>query len=163
MALAAGPVPAAADALDDACTARIAARFRTWTIASVTTDVAAWAKGQGFDPVRARGDFDTDGRPDLALLVQERATPVAQYPERIYASRVAVCLNRASGVALYVVDEPYCADAIVSARKGERYFDFEREREGTFPSDGVRTICFKAAGATFLFEDGGFRRIVDGD
>src|SRR5439155_24859871 len=122
-----------------------------------------WAKAQGFDPTRAEGDFDGDGRGDVAFLVQLRATPVSQNPDRIFATRVAVCLNRTSGVTLHVVEEPYCADAILRAVKGERYFDFERERDGTFPSDGVRTICFEAAGATFLFERGGFRRIIDGD
>ena len=87
-------------ALEEACKARLGARLAEWTMASVATDVAAWAHTQGFDPRVARGDFDGDGRVDVALLVQARATPVLEYPERISASRVAVCFDRSSGLSV---------------------------------------------------------------
>ena len=150
-------------ALEEACKARLGARLAEWTMASVATDVAAWAHTQGFDPRVARGDFDGDGRVDVALLVQARATPVLEYPERISASRVAVCLDRPSGLTVHVIDDPYCGDYIRRAPKGARYHDFETEAKGVYPSDGVTTVCFKKASATYVYDGARFRRIVDGD
>jgi len=150
-------------ALEEACKARLGARLAAWTLASVAPDVAAWAHTQGFDPRVARGDFDGDGRVDVALLVQARATPVLEYPERISASRVAVCLDRSSGLTVHVIDDPYCGDYIRRAPKGARYHDFETEAKGVYPSDGVTTVCFKKASATYVYDGARFRRIVDGD
>ena len=154
------PVP---DALEGACRARLGARFDTWTLASASPEVAGWTRAREFDPTMARGDFDGDGRMDIALLVQARATPVLSYPERIEASRVAVCLDRPAGIELHVIESLYCADYIERAVKGAVYHDIEREREDAYPSDGVRTVCFKKASATYLYDGTGFRRIVDGD
>ena len=154
------PVP---DALEGACRARLGARLGTWTLASASPEVAAWTRSRDFDPTMARGDFDGDGRIDIALLVQARATPVFPYPERIEASRVAVCLDREAGIELHVIEALYCADYIELAVKGAVYHDIERQREDAYPSDGVRTVCFKKASATYVYDGAGFRRIVDGD
>jgi len=150
-------------ALEEACKTRLGARLAEWTMASVAPDVAAWAHTQGFDPRVARGDFDGDGRVDVALLVQARATPVLEYPERISASRVAVCFDRSSGLTVQVIDDPYCGDYIRRAPKGGRYHDFETDANGVYPSDGVTTVCFKKASATYVYDGARFRRIVDGD
>ena len=37
------------------------------------------------------------------------------------------------------------------------------EAEGVYPSDGVTTVCFKKASATYVYDGARFRRIVDGD
>jgi hypothetical protein len=155
--------PSAQGALDDACKAHIGARFREWTMASVSAPVAERARARGFDPTVARGDFDGDGRTDVALLVHVGPTLVLGAPQRIAASRVVVCLNRPSGVAVHVIDEPYCGDYIERAPKGEQYHDIENDRKDVYPLDGVITVCFKQASATFLYDGAGFRRIVTGD
>jgi hypothetical protein len=129
----------------------------------VPDDVAAWARAHKFDPTVARGDFDGDGRADVAFLVQARSQPLREYPERLVASRLAVCLARPSGVVLHLLDQLYCGDYIEAVAKGERYYDFERDRKGVYPSDGVKTVCFEHASATYVYDGGGFRRIVDGD
>ena len=149
--------------LETACRARIAARLPEWSIASVSPEVAAWARSDGFDPVVTQGDFDGDGRPDVALLIQAQRTPAMQYSERILSSRVAVCLDRPAGVTLHVIEGLYCGDYIELATKGAPYYDFERDREDVYPSDGVKTVCVKKASATYVYDGAGFRRIVDGD
>ena len=85
---------ASEDALESACKARIATTFREWTVASVTPDVSQWAKSQQLNPTLVYGDFDGDGHLDLALLVQDRSSPILDYPERAHASHVAICLSK---------------------------------------------------------------------
>ena len=109
------------------------------------------------------GDFDGDGHLDIALLIQNRLKPVLDYSERAYSSLIAVCFSRPPAVILHLIDKPYCSDFIERAPKGQRYYDFETEKTGTYPLDGVRTICFEKASATYVYDGAGFRRIVDGD
>jgi hypothetical protein len=139
--------------------------LRQWSISSVTGEVAEWAKSRRMNPTFVQGDFDGDGRADIALLIQNRSEPSLEYPERAYSSLVAVCLSRPTSVTLHLLKEPYCSDLIARSPKGERYYDFETDRRGTYPSDGVKTVCFEKASATYVYEKqaGSFRRIVDGD
>jgi len=154
---------ASEDALESACKARIATTFREWTVASVTPDVSQWAKSQQLNPTLVYGDFDGDGHLDLALLVQDRSSPILDYPERAHASHVAICLSKPPTVTLHIIGEPYCSDFIERVSKGQPYYDFETGKTGAYPVDGVRTHCFEKASATYVYDGTRFRRIVDGD
>jgi hypothetical protein len=90
---------------------------------------------------------------------------VLDYPDRAYSSLVGVCLSRRTVVALHLIDNPYCSDLIALSRKGQRYYDFETDETTAYPLDGVKTICFEKASATYIYDGktAGFRRIVDGD
>jgi hypothetical protein len=151
--------------LEEACRGQITKKLREWTVTSVTADVAEWSKSHRLNPTIIHGDFDGDSNPDIALLIQNRAKAVLDYPERAYSSLVAVCLSRRSGVVLHLIDDPYCSDLIALSRKGQRYYDFETDETSVYPLDGVRTICFEKASATYIYDGkrAGFRRIVDGD
>jgi len=151
--------------LEKGCRAEITKKLREWSITSVTVDVAEWSKSHRLNPTIIRGDFDGDSHPDTALLIQNRAKPVLDYPERAYSSLVAVCLRRRTVVVLHLIDNPYCSDLIALSRKGERYYDFETDETSVYPLDGVKTICFGKASATYIYDGNraGFRRIVDGD
>ncbi len=151
------------EALERACKAQITAKLPQWTMASVTPDVAQWAESQHENLTLIYGDFDGDGRLDIALLIQDRPTAVFGQPARHDASHVAICLSRPPGVVLHLIDEPYCSDFIERARKGQRYYDFEAEETGTYLLDGVRTVCYEKASATYVYDGKSFRQIVDGD
>ena len=153
-------------ALTRACEVRISAKFRQWRIAPVSSDVKEFAKRLNQNPTAVFGDFDGDGRKDAALLIMEGpdgpdANP--DYPRRLEVLHIAVCMNTSSDVKLYVIDKLYCGDGIALSKKGARYHDFETETEGTYKLDGVQAYCFEKAGATYEFENGAFRRIVDSD
>jgi hypothetical protein len=143
----------------------ITKRLREWSVTSVTGDVVEWSKSHRLNPTVIHGDFDGDSHPDIALLIQNRAKPVLDYPERAYSSLVAVCLSRPTGVIFHLIDNPYCSDLIELSRKGQRYYDFETDQTGAYPLDGVKTVCFEKASATYIYDgkSAGFRRIVDGD
>ena len=146
-----------------ACEAQVSTKFRQWRLAPVSPDVEQFAKSRNLNPTRVSGDFDGDGRRDVALLFLDGPDPNPHYPARLDVLHIAVCMNRASATKLYLIDKPYCGDGISVARKGSRYYDFEKLTEGTYKRDGVHAYCFEKAGATYQFENGSFHRIVDSD
>jgi hypothetical protein len=151
--------------LEEACRGQITKKLREWTVTSVTADVAEWSKSHRLNPTIIHGDFDGDSHSDIAILIQNRATPVLDYPDRAYSSLVAICLSRRTGVVLHLIDDPYCSDLIELSRKGQRYYDFETDKTGAYLLDGVKTVCFEKASATYIYDRNrvAFRRIVDGD
>jgi hypothetical protein len=148
----------------EACETQLSVKFTIWRFAAVTPDVAAFAKSHHEDPTITYGDFDGDGRKDdVALLIQTGNNPEPGYPRRLDSLQIAVCLNTKAGVKLYLVGKPYCGDGITLAPKGEIYYDYDKGKKGTYRLDGVSAYCFEKAGATYEFEDGAFRQIVDSD
>jgi hypothetical protein len=145
------------------CEAQLTAKFTIWRFAPVTPDVAAFAKDRHEDPTVTYGDFDGDGRRDVALLIQNGDKPEPDYPRRLDSLHIAVCLNTKAGVKLYLIDKPYCGDGITCAPKGQPYYDYDTGKKGTYRLDGVSAYCFEQAGATYEFENGIFRQIVDSD
>jgi len=57
----------------------------------------------------------------------------------------------------------YCSDGIMIAKKGTRAHDFEKGVSVTYRTNGVHAYCFEKAGATYLYRNGRFIRIVDSD
>ena len=150
-------------ALMRSCEAQISAKFRQWRVAPVSPAVEQFAKGQNTSATRVSADFDGDGRRDTALLIMEGTDSNRENPNRLDLLHIAVCMNRVSGAQLFVIDKPYCGDGISVSRRGARYHDFENEVEGVYKLDGVHAYCLGQAGATYQFESGSFRRIVDDD
>lgn len=156
--------PVYAADLEDSCKTLINQALPVWTMASVSEDVKAFVAAElRADPLRIRGDFDGDGRQDIALLIQNRAQPLLQEPDRIKATRIAVCLAKVPSMVLRFVEEPYCDDFIYLVKKGEHMFDFEAGKLGKYPADAIGTTCFEKAGAVFLLDGDGFKRIINND
>lgn len=151
--------------LEKACKAEISKRLREWSVSSVAVTVAEWAKSHRINPTMVIGDFDGDGHRDIAVLIQNRLDPVLDDPKRADSSLVAVCLSRTKSPILHLIDNPYCSDLVELSRKGRRYHDFEKRKSNTYPRDGVKTVCFEKASATYVYDakSKSFRRIVDGD
>jgi hypothetical protein len=126
-----------------------------WGVPNVSREVREWATSRKEDPTVAYGDFDDDGRKDVALLVQTASEPGS--------IKIVACLSSLGAIKPVVVERPYCTDGITRVSKGQRYHDFATEREGAYPKDGIHAYCFEKAGATYIFTDGSFREIVDSD
>jgi hypothetical protein len=138
------------------CGAAIEARWRDWRLSPPPPDFAAYAKQQRIQPNVARADFDNDGIDDVAVLLLTSATRTAQ-------RHLVVCLARGAEVHLHVIRDPYCGDGIMVTLKGTKAWDHERETNVTYRANGIHTLCFEKAGATYIFDKGRFRRVIDSD
>ncbi len=141
--------------LNRQCRGAVDKLWPQWRFLNVSTEVREWATRRKEDPTVAYGDFDDDGRKDVALLIQ-----TASESDSI---KIVACLSSMGATKPVVVERPYCRDGITRVSKGQRYHDFATEREGTYPKDGIHAYCFEKAGATYIFTDGSFRQIVDSD
>jgi hypothetical protein len=92
----------------------------------------------------------------VGVLLLTSATRQAQ-------RRLAVCLTRGARTELHVVRDPYCGDGIAVTPKGTKAWDFERDIAVTYRTNGISTLCFEKAGATYVFEKGRFTRVIDSD
>jgi len=146
-----------------ACEAQVAIKYKQWRFAPVSREVAEAARKSKQDPTKVYGDFDGNGRKDIALLIQDGPSPDPDYPRRLDSLHIAVCLSGSAGVRLSLIDKPYCGDGIALARKGRPYHDFVTDQDGAYRFDGVSAYCFEKAGATYQFENGTFHEIVDSD
>jgi hypothetical protein len=139
-----------------ACRAKIDARLPGWRLATPSAEVAKWAADMNEGPTVLQVDLDADGvRDTAALIVTGAGDPPAHH--------IAVCMSRKAGPELHVIDDLYCQDGIMIAKKGTRAHDFENNTYVTYRTDGVHAYCFEKAGATYLFRNGRFIRIVDSD
>jgi hypothetical protein len=138
------------------CRDALAARWPGWRLSPPPRDYAAYARQKRLETNVAKGDFDDDGTPDVAVLLLTSSTRRAQ-------RHLAVCLARPAEPQLHVIREPYCGDGIGVSPKGTQAYDYEREDVVTYRLDGVATVCFEKAGATYLFEKSRFRRVIDSD
>ena len=146
----------AAEGVPDACRDAISARWPSWRLSPPPRDYAAYARQERIQTNVALADFDGDGKRDAAVLLLTSATKQAQ-------RRLAICVSRGSQAALHVIREPYCGDGIVIVPKGTKAYDYERDDVVTYRTNGVHALCFEKAGATYLFEKGRVRRVVDSD
>jgi hypothetical protein len=138
------------------CRANIDAKLPGWRLATPSAEVAKWAAEMKEGPTVLHVDLDGDGVGDTAALI---VTGAGDPP----AHHIAVCLSRKAGPELHVIDDLYCSDGIMIAKKGTRAHDFENFRYVTYRTNGVHAYCFEKAGATYLFRNGRFIRIVDSD
>ena len=131
--------------LEQPCKILLNQTLPVWTMASISEEVKTFTAEQQADPLRIRGDFDGDGRQDIALLIQNRARPVFEEPDRIKATRIAVCLAKEPLMVQRLIEEPYCDDFIYLVKKGEDMYAHRRsqqflfDRRVKFPVLGTRT------------------------
>ena len=74
-----------------------------------------------------------------------------------------MCRSTGAGVRLHLIADPYCRDGINIVPKGTRVRDIETGKMVTYRTDGVHAYCYEVAGGTYVFENNGFRLVVDSD
>ena len=134
-----------------------------WELSPPPAELAAYAKEQGFETNIARADFDGDGSEDVALLVVSKPTRPEADRKKPSSQYIAVCLNKPEKPELILIERPYCGDGISISLKGAEFYNYEIDKKDTYPTNGIHAYCFEKAGATYLFRNGAFRRVVDSD
>jgi len=149
-------VPAEAAEVPAACRAAIDARLRGWRVATPSADVVKWAAQMKEGPTVLEVDLDADGvRDTAALIVTGTGDSLTHH--------IAVCMQRKTGPELHVINDLYCSDGIMIAKRGTRAHDFETGTYVTYRTNGVHAYCLERAGATYLYRNGRFIRIIDSD
>lgn len=123
-----------------------------WRLLDPPADAEKWARSKGLNPTVTRADLNADGRTDFAALVSVKDVP-----------RLIVCMAKDHGVEVLVVEQPYCSDLVYRSKAGRGYYNFETGRREVLARDGVSVSCFEKAGATYVYEHGALRRIIDKD
>jgi hypothetical protein len=114
---------------------------------------------QAYKPFAARkgaetsGDFNSDGQPDFAMLLDNARTPAI--------SAIGICLSNESRPLL--ITAPYQTVEIFTKPKGTAYEDYEDETQGTYDRDVISVSDGAWIGASYVLRAGIFVRIVDGD
>ena len=116
-----------------------------WLISAVTRS--------GENPYVTTGDFDSDENTDVAFLIrgEDPAKPM-----------IAVCLTT-KDPEVAIIKDLYCRDGIVTVRKGTEYYNFDTDETARYNADGIHAYCYAKAGATYQYDKGDFRMIVDSD
>jgi hypothetical protein len=134
------------------CRVAINSQLSRWHLAEVSEEVSSWANQEKFNPVIATGDFDGNGKIDQAILIEHEKD-----------RKIAVCLSTAKSTKLVVISNPYCRDYVSTSRAGGKHYNYDTDKTETIKNDGVSVSCFEKAGATYVYENGAFRQIVDSD
>ena len=140
------------------CRKAINARLPHWQFSPPPEDLAVYAKANNLATNLVRADFDGNGLADTAVLLIVPGTGARG--ERQY---VAVCLTQSSGTRLRLIRDPYCRDGISVAAKGSRVMDYQTGKPVTYWNNGVTTYCFEKASGTYVYRNGRFILVVDGD
>jgi hypothetical protein len=108
-----------------------------------------------YDPTTAFGDFDGDGRTDVALLLERVDSKVTR--------AISVCLSTRQGKPPVLIESLYVNGEIHVTKKGTPYHDFETGKDSVYLSDGITVACCECCGATYMYKENQFTRVVDGD
>jgi|SRR5882724_2663098 len=139
--------------IPQSCRAVLDSKLPGWKFAAIPHNVLEWSAANGRPtPAVTSGDYDGNGRHDWAVLVEHGGT-----------TKVAVCLSAAVGTQLSVIGDPYCTDALDTSPARSEHYNFDTDKIEVIAHDGISVSCFEKAGATYVYERGVFRRIVDSD
>ncbi len=108
-----------------------------------------------------RGDFNDDGLSDYAVLIQLNAEANDKGIARPIRVDVVAFFRRANGYKMYPVTSEG-GGAVIVMRKGTTDYDYEKERDFTYPRDAIFT-GIGMGGTSYLYEYGKFRAIITSD
>jgi hypothetical protein len=100
-----------------------------------------------------RGDFNSDGQTDFALLL-DNARDARK-------SAIGVCLSKEPRPLL--ITAPYATATISTKPRGTAYMDRETGKNGAYERDVISVSDGAGAGASYVLRVGVFARVVDGD
>jgi hypothetical protein len=138
-----------------------------WRIAGVSPEVRQQVgRSLGETPNLILGDFDGNGRPDVAVLVEYRNTDEPAKAFTHYVEALAF-LNTDRGFIRFTLRDRSPApnpDLYLTLQKrGAQGFDFVANKKFTYAHDSIGEWWFGKAGGTYIYEGGRFRRVTESD
>ena len=108
-----------------------------------------------------KGDFNDDGLLDYAVLVQMRAEANDKGVAKPFRVDIVAFFRKADGYKMYPVTSEG-GGALILMRKGTTDYDYEKQREFTYPRDAIFS-GIGMGGTSYLYEYGKFRAIITSD
>jgi hypothetical protein len=100
-----------------------------------------------------RGDFNSDGQVDFALLLDN--------PRTVVKTAIGVCLSKEPRPLL--ITAPYATAKISTKPQGTTYSDRATGKKGTYERDAISVSDTAGwASASYVLRAGVFARVVDG-
>lgn len=139
--------------------------FPGWSFPRVSDDSCYVVKGRGGPDASAHlinGDFNDDGRSDYAVLIQQGAR-VDDNGGLVNPTMINIVafFRKPNGYQMYHVSSEG-GEAVILMRKGAEDYDYEKQREFTYPRDAIFS-GMGMGGTTYLYEYGLFRAITTSD
>ena len=138
-----------------------------WRIAAVADRVREFVGARlGPSPNVIVGDFDGNGRADVAVLVEY---PNADEPDKAFTHYVEIIafLNDGDGYESVRVDNrspgPDPIYFLTLQKRGDRGFDFEANKRFTYPQDSIGAWFFEKGGGSYIYDKGRFRMVIESD
>lgn len=132
-------------------------KYRGWRLAEPSREdrQTCFDKRSGFQPSIVWGDFNGDRQRDYAV-------------EIIHKQRVILLafLKQGMTYAEYAINSDPLGGTIpvlAISKKGEKYFDHERNRNGIYPFETVTAMYCESSAISFIFRNGGFAKVFVSD
>ncbi len=108
-----------------------------------------------------KGDFNDDGRVDYAVLIQQGAEANDKGVARPLIIHIVAFFRKPDGYKMQPVTSE-AAGCLMLMRKGESDYDYEAQREFTYPRDTIFS-GEGMGGMSYLYENGKFQAIITSD
>lgn len=112
-------------------------------------------------PHLIKGDFNDDGREDYAVLIQQGARVTNGGAVKPLIIHIVTFFRRPDGFQMHHVTDKG-GGSLILMRKGETDYDYEKQREFTYPRDALFS-GMGMGGTSYLYEYGLFRAITTSD
>lgn len=108
-----------------------------------------------------KGDFNGDGLTDYAVLIQRSAEANDKGVAKPLSVDIVAFFRKTGGFKMYPVTSEG-GNALILMRKGESDYDYEGERDFTYPRDSI--LSGEGMGGTsYIWENGRFRALITSD
>jgi hypothetical protein len=139
-------------------------RFPGWKYAEVDGEIRTFLKeyvSSFARPDIISGDFDGDGMPDYAVLIEQKL-PVRKLGEtRDRKFYLVVFLKRSAGFKMHVLDPE--GEYLTLMRRGDWDYDYETQSHFTYQHDAIFTGIFEKGGTSYIYKNGKFHTMITSD
>jgi len=143
------------EAAEMSCEERTKSAFPSYELTSGSADRGVPTHDPTKPYSKTVGDYDGDGKEDIALLLRPRSG-AGEYA-------ISVCLSSKPSRAPEFIQEAYTYGPLSTTPKGREYHDFDTGKEGLYEFDGIGSYCCECCGATYILRQGRFVEVIDSD
>jgi hypothetical protein len=138
--------------------------FAGWSFPEVSEDDCGAVRECGGLEAYAqmiKGDFNDDGLMDCAVLIQQSAEANDRGVAKPLIVHIVAFFRNSGGYKMHLVTSEG-GSALILMRKGESDYDYEGQRDFTYPRDSIFSGV-GMGGTSYIYENGRFRELTTSD